>query len=231
MNPITGMLRAAGAMAYFGRRQEVTANNLANINTPGFKADRITATRPTNMSQPVPVEHTDLNQGALRLTGRPLDVALEGPGFLVVSTDRGERLTRGGSLTLDGAGQLLSSEGVPILGEQGPIVITGPGVTIESDGAVSTEGRSLDRLRLVHLPEGARLMKESNGLFRIESGEPEPGAPAKVRQGQLEDPNIDTVGGMIALVEIQRAYGAVATTMKTMDSILGSVTSDVARVS
>ena len=230
MNPIPGMLRAAGAMAFYDRRQEVAANNMANVNTAAFKADRISAARPSDMTEPIPVEATDFGQGPLRTTARPLDLALEGQGFLVVDTPNGERLSRGGSLTLDGTGQLVVEPGIPVLGERGPIVVTGSGVTIEADGTVLSEGKVLDRLRLVQLTEGAVVVKEGNGRFRLDRGEWEPAAELHARQGQLEEANIDSVNGMIQLVEIQRAYGAAATTLKTMDGVLAAITSDLARV-
>ncbi len=230
MNPISGILRAASALSFYGRRQEVTANNLANTNTAGFKADRIIAARPSDLTHPVPVEETDLSQGSLRITERPLDLALEGPGFLVVETGGGERLVRGGSLRLDGAGQLVAEEGVPVLGEQGAIVILGSGVTIDAEGAVSSDGRFIDRLRLVRPGEGAVLMKEGAGRFRLDRGELGGAPDVRVRQGQLEEANLDAVSGMVSLVEIQRAYGAAATALKTMDSVLGAVTTEVARV-
>jgi flagellar basal body rod protein FlgG len=229
MNPIAGIVRAAGALSFYSRRQEVTANNLANTNTAGFKADRISAARLSDATQPIPVEATDLTQGALRPTGRPLDVALEGEGFLVLDTPAGERLIRGGSLRLDGSGQLVAADGIPVLGQQGPIVLMGSGITIDAEGAVSSDGRFIDRLRIALPDQDAVLMKEGAGRFRLERGTLR-AAESLVRQGQLEEANLDPMAGMVSLVEIQRAYGAAATALKTMDSVLGAVTTDVARL-
>lgn len=224
----SGILTAARTLSYYNRRQEITANNLANVNTVGFKADRLVAHRPSDLDSPVPVEATDLSQGALRITGRPLDVALEGPGYLVVDAPGGERLTRGGNLRLDGNGQLVTSEGLPVLGAQGPIYLTGGSIDIGADGTVKSDGHPVDKLRVVVPGEGATMMKEGAGRFILKGDAAD--ATALVRQGQVEDANIDSIGGMVSLVDIQRAYSASVTALRTMDGVLGSVTTDVARV-
>ena len=224
----SGILTAARTLSYYNRRQEITANNLANVSTAGFKADRLVAHRPADLDSPVPVEATDLSQGALRMTGRQLDVALEGQGYLVVDAPGGERLSRGGNLRLDGNGQLVTSEGLSVLGEQGPIFFTGGSIDIGTDGTVKSDGHLVDRLRLVVPGEGATLVKEGAGRF-ILKGDPAAGT-ALIRQGQIEDANIDSIGGMVSLVDIQRAYSASVTALRTMDGVLGSVTTDVARV-
>ncbi len=224
----SGILTAARTLSYYNRRQEITANNLANVNTAGFKADRLVAHRVADLDSPVPVEATDLSQGALRVTGRPLDVALEGQGYLVVGASGGERLTRGGNLRLDGNGQLVTSEGLPVLGEQGPIFLTGGSIEIGGDGTVKSDGHDVDRLRIVTPGEGATMLKEGAGRF-ILTGD-STASTALVRQGQVEDANIDSISGMVSLVDIQRRYSASVTALRTMDGVLGSVTTDVARV-
>ena len=92
--PLPGILNAAHGLSYYARLQEVTANNLANASTDAFKVDRMSGRMLDGQSYPVPVEHLDLTQGAFRQTGRSLDVAIDGPGFLVVKTPAGERLSR-----------------------------------------------------------------------------------------------------------------------------------------
>jgi flagellar basal-body rod protein FlgF len=230
MSNLTGILAAARTLSYYSRLQEVTANNLANVNTAGFKADHLAARRLTAMDHPVPVESTDWSQGALRVTGRPLDVALEGSGFLSVETKAGDRLIRGGSLRLDGNGTLTDAEGNPVLGEQGKIVLTGVKIEIQPDGSVVDDGHVVDRLRVVELGPETKLSKEAAGRFIVSDPEQLVASITPVRAGQLEEANFNPIAGMISLVEIQRAYAANVTAVRSLDGVLGSVTNDVARV-
>lgn len=230
MDPVRGMLTAARTLSYYNRLQEVTTNNLANVSTAGFKGERLAAHRLSDVSQPIPVERTDLSQGALTATGRTLDLALEGEGFLVVETDAGERLIRGGSLRLDGAGRLVDGDGAPLLGKAGPIVVTGAVVEVRGDGTVLDDGLELDRLRVVAPAEDATLLKEAAGRFVVK-GEVEDRPDTLVRQGHLESANVDSITTMVALVEIQRAYAANITAVRTMDGVMSSITGELGRVS
>src|SRR5690606_32401424 len=109
--PINGMKQAASAMRYWERRQEITANNLANVDTHGFKGERVFARMLGDGMGPVADTETDLRNGSLRQTGSPLDIAIGGDGFLVVETPQGERLTRGGSFRLDDTGRVVDARG------------------------------------------------------------------------------------------------------------------------
>jgi flagellar basal body rod protein FlgG len=232
MSDLTGIIAAARTLSYYSRLQEITANNLANVNTAGFKADHLAARRLGELEHPVPVEVTDFSQGGLRVTGRPLDVALEGKGFLEVETKAGDRLIRGGSLRLDGDGTLLDPEGNPVLGEQGRVVIPeGGSIEIRPDGTVLADGKIADKLRIVVPAEGSKLLKESAGRFLVDRPEALEPVEIPVRQGQLEEANFNPIAGMISLVEIQRAYAANVTAVRSLDGVLGSVTSEVARLS
>ena len=229
--PLRGILNAAHGLSYYARLQEVTANNLANVSTDAFKVDRMSGRMMPGEAYPVPVEHLDLAQGALRQTGRSLDVALDGPGFLVVHTPNGDRLTRGGSLRLDANGQLTDPDGNPVLGDKGPIL---PGIgtfEIQSDGTVLVDGATLDRLRLETVADPAALKKEGTGRFLIPDGVKTVAADGvSIRQGNVEEPNSDAVLGMIDLVTIQRAYAANIDALKAMDGVLGTVAGEVGRV-
>ena len=229
--PLRGIRNAAHGLAYYSRLQEVTANNLANASTDGFKVDRLTGRMLDGQSYPVPVEHLDLRQGALRQTGRDLDIALEGDGFLVVKTPAGERLTRGGSLKLDGDGLLTDGEGYPIQGERGPIILGAGKVEIQGDGTVLVDGAPLDRLRRATIADPSQLKKEGAGRFVPPDGAKLIDAESLlVRQAQIEDPNSDAVLGMIDLVTIQRAYAANVDALKAMDGVLGTIAGDIGRV-
>jgi len=104
--PLRSIVNTARALSFYTRRQEIAAHNLANVATDGYKGDRITARQSPGGPWPVPAQTLDLQQGNLRQTGRTLDVALEGSGFFVVKTKDGERLSRGGSFSLDAGGML-----------------------------------------------------------------------------------------------------------------------------
>src|SRR5688572_25581190 len=139
-------------------RHEVLANNLANISTPGFKRDDLVIV-PAGVpapagAAPLPgadatVTHwIDLSQGPVRETGRDLDAALSGPGFFVVETPGGERYTRAGGFDVGADGSLVTSGGLRVLGEKGPINVRGGRVTIAENGEVRADGRTLDTLRV-----------------------------------------------------------------------------------
>lgn len=228
--PLKGILDTAHALSFYTRRQEVTANNLANASTDGFKADRVFGHAVKGSAFPVPVQDTDLRQGAFRDTSRPLDAALDGPGFFVVDTPDGERLTRGGSFSLDAAGRLTDGTGNLVLGTEGPLLVQGGVVEIQGDGEVVVDGANAGRLRIVEPEQPGQLLKQGHGLFA-------PGGPLRpaddgthVRQGAVEDANVDPLLSMVDLVTIQRAFAANMDALKAMDGVLGTITNDVGRI-
>lgn len=228
--PIPGILSTARSLSFYLKLQEVTANNLANANTEGFKADRLTAHALPGSTHAIPVEATDLQQGAVRDTGRPLDVALEGKGFLVVSTPNGERLHRGGSLRLDAAGRLTTADGDLVLGEDGPVVLQGADIHIQGDGTVLADDTIAARLRIEDVKDPLALKKEGGNRYVAEAARPvEPGT-VQVRQGAIEDANLDPVLSMVDLVAIQRAYSANIDALRALDSVLGTITNEVGKV-
>ena len=228
---VDSMVNTARSMSYYLRLQEVTADNLANANTDAFKAARLAAHAEPGSTHPVPVQEMDLQQGRFRETGRPLDLSLEGPGFFVVQTEAGERLTRGGSLRLDGTGRLTDLHGNPVLGESGALVLYGSEVQVHPDGTVTVDDALVDRLRIENVQDPSTLRKEGSGRFvpdgplqSVSSDE------TQVRQGLIEEANLDPLLSTVDLITIQRAYAANADALRAMDSVLGVVTSDVGKV-
>jgi flagellar basal-body rod protein FlgF len=223
----------ARTLSYYTQLQALTANNLSNSDTESFKADVMSARLIGDATFPVPVTQTDLTQGTLTQTGRPLDVALDGPGFLVLQTDQGERLTRAGSLALDGANRLADRHGNLVLGENGPIAIPlrYASLEIHADGEVVVDGSRIDRLRLETVADPHTLTKEGSGRY-LPAGATIPVDPSAtvLRQGSTEDSNQDTLKGVVDLVTIQRAYSANVDSLKALDSVLGTVVNEVGKV-
>jgi flagellar basal body rod protein FlgG len=229
--PLQGILNTARTLSFYTRKQEVTANNLANASSDAFKADRVLARAVPGSTAPVAVQDIDMRQGAMRETGRSLDVALEGPGFLTVKTPQGPRLTRGGSFRLDAEGRLTDQQGNPVLTANGPVVVQGGAVEIQGDGTIVVDGSNAGKLLIVDLNTPGKLLKEGFGRYTAPGGtHPVDESGTHVRQGAVEDANLDSMLSMVDLVTIQRAFAANIDALKAMDSVLGAVTNEVGKV-
>lgn len=225
-----GITNTAQSLSYYRRAQELMAHNLANATTRGFKAMRVSASTDAAGDGIAPVQWTDWRQGALSETGRSFDLALEGPGFLVVQTSQGERLTRGGSLQLDAAGRITDTDGNPVLGLEGPITVTGGSMDIQEDGTVLVDGSGAGQLRIENVSDLAALQRDEGGRFVPASATApvEPGL-TQVRQGRLEEPNLDTILAMVDMLGVHRAYSANLNVLKVMDGVLGVGVNDIAK--
>ncbi len=226
---IGGIGIGARALRYWEQRQQVVTNNLANASTPGFKSERVFAQLLAGQSAPVASTGTDFSEGALDVTDRPLDVALDGDGFLVVQTDAGERYMRGGSFRLDDSGTLVTDNGDPVLGERGSLVLPPGKVVIGTDGIVEVDGAVVGRLRVEN--PGSAPTRQGDDMW-VPTGPGKELSPDQVRvlQGHLEASNVDPVSALVEMIEIQRAYGAVQRSMQVSDGTLQTITSDIGRV-
>jgi flagellar basal-body rod protein FlgF len=218
------------------RNLEVVANNIANVNTTGFKGDNAIfeefLSLPARESQTtggigLPLSFVqdrgvwrDFAQGALQATGNPLDVAINGDGFLVVQSPNGERYTRNGSLQIAASGQLVTNDGMPVLGENGPITFqpTDRNIAISKDGRVTvnegadsrTEGFR-GKLRLVRFAQPQQLRKDGTSNFIAAEGvTPEAAANSTIQQSFVEKSNINAVMEMTRMIDITRTYTQIA---------------------
>jgi flagellar basal-body rod protein FlgF len=213
-------LAMSGAKATM-QRQETLANNLANVSTVGFRAElaafRAVPVEGSGASTRVySLESTpgyDASPGQVAATGRNLDVAMRGASWLAVQgRDGTEAYTRGGSLDVDAEGQLVTSSGLLVLGDGGPIQVPPETqVSIAADGTVSAtaaNGRStsIGRLKLV-TPE-APLARSSDGLFRAGDGELAADASARLQDGALEGSNVSAVETMVQMIAAARQFEA-----------------------
>ncbi len=201
-----GFYAAALSSIQEEKRLNVIANNLANATTPGYKKDSVLFKDFLFQST-----STQMDQGRIHPTGNPLDIALSGGGFLSVETDQGIQYTRAGNLTIDKENTLVTPQGWPVMGQNGPIRITRSSeVRIEKDGQVFDENNAVDTLNIVQFPDGAALEKTDNGYFKLANGQPEP-IPAEkctVEQGALEEANFNIVEEMAHMIESTRAFEA-----------------------
>lgn len=225
-----GLRSAAAALRYWEDRQQIVANNLANANTHGFKAERVFA-RLVGENLVAADTATDLTQGNLTSTGRPLDLALEGPGFFVIETADGERLIRGGAMHVDDAGRIVTARGEPLLGDDGPIVIPPGAVEIAADGEVRVEGRSVGRLRVEDVPPDATLAHAGAGRFLTDAARvPVDPDARQVRQGRLEESNVNPIESLVEMITVQRSFAAVQRSVRVIDEVMGTIANRIGKI-
>ena len=220
------------------RQLDVVANNVANINTTGFKADRslfeeylrsparednfVPADRRVSFVQDRATFH-DFSAGPSEATKNPLDVSIDGKAFLAVQTAAGERYTRDGGLQINNQGQLVTAGGDPVMGISGPIVFqpTDKQINIAADGNVTVvegTGRTdsvRGKLRLVSFADAQKLVKEGSNLYSAGQGiAPQPDTTSRVRQGFIERSNVNSVHEMSRLIEISRTYTKISSLLQ-----------------
>ncbi|CAA6604521.1 Flagellar basal body rod protein [Rhodospirillaceae bacterium LM-1] len=215
---------ALSRQAALWRQMDMVANNLANMNTPAFKAENMmfrdyvlqsrTADRPfgdkTAYVQDVSI-YRNMSEGAITETGNPLDVAIKGEGFMVVDTPQGQRYSRSGHFRLDESGQLVTAEGHPVLSTTDQPFFFAPNeqsVSIAADGTVSTENGQVGKLRLVKFENDQELRKVSGGLYQTEA-QPQDVDKPHVVQGMIEGSNVLPVVEVGKMIQVQRSYEAV----------------------
>ena len=237
------------------RHLDVVANNIANMNTTGFKADNMmfeehlaSAARATHTNGKltnVSFVHDrgiwrDFSQGAVQATGNPLDIALVGEGFLTVQTPDGERYTRSGSLQIAANGQLVNNDGFAVLGENGPITFqqTDRNVAISKDGRITvTEGSNTitegfrGKLRVVRFAQPQTLQKDGLCNFVAPAGTiAQPVTNVNIQQAVLEKSNINAVLEMTRLIDITRTYTQIATMLQQQHELRHNAIQQLAEV-
>jgi len=216
------------------RQMDVVANNIANINTTGFKREQILfqeylmpvaadrdfayPDQPLSYVEDWATIH-DMQTGAIQLTGNPLDVALDGDGFLTVQTPAGERYTRSGALQLNSQGVLVDLSGNPVLADGAPVQFDDSDldITIAANGAISTSNGGKGRLQVVEFGSPQELVREGDNLYS--GGTPVPAVATRVTQGAIERSNVSGVAEITEMIRVQRAYESLATSMQKQDDL------------
>jgi flagellar basal-body rod protein FlgF len=233
----SGMYTAFSGMQSKLDALEILSNNLANLNTAGFKEDKAFFAL-MNQSLEGSKGSENLNEvinqsvrtraalnvasGSLTKSGRDLDIAIEGNGFLAVDTPRGIRYTRNGSLHLNAQSQLATSEGFPIRGDNNGAIPIGPGkIEIGTDGAVLVGGARAGRIQVIAFDDVSTLQKEGNSLF-VNSANPAAERPsdATIRSGFPEQSNVNAVSSIVQMVDLLRHFESIK---KSVDLIMNDI--------
>ena len=215
--------------------QAANTNNLANANTTGFKADlNVFQSRPVNgpvhasrVYAQIESNGVDLRPGGIQSTGRELDVALQGEGYIAVQApDGSEAYTRAGNLQQGPGGQLVTGAGHPVLGNGGVIAIPAyEKLEVGVDGTISirpvgqsaTTLATVDRIKLVKIPP-EQLQKGADGLLHTLDGAPaQPDGSVRVASGALEGSNVNTIDALVNMISLSRHFEMTVKTMKTAE--------------
>jgi len=236
---IRGLFTSKAGMLPQQRRLEIAAQNLANINTIGYKRERIAF---HNVLKPFLDEDIDENrypgttsvdfsQGVLMQTNNPLDVAIEGDGFFVIETSQGELYTRNGHFSLDAEGRLVTEEGLPVVLSEGDVQIQGQSVSINEKGEIIVDNNVVGRLRIVTFDDLSQLEKLKGSYFRatntqvVDLSEDD----IQLRSGYLETSNVNALDELTNMIEINRYYELGQKSIKAQDETLQSLLNQAGR--
>ena len=216
-------------------RLRVLSQNIANSATLGFKREipllrpafetALQANWPNAVPAPVTATAMDATGGPLRMSGGPLDVAVDGDGFFVLKSPAGEVYTRQGTFRLDPNGRLVSSSGLPVLGDAGELVLPSPEPRIDRQGAIWDGTNLVGQLRVVRFDDPTQLISIGNGMFTTRATPSVLGESARVRQGFVETANVIAMHEMVRLIETVRHFEAGQRVVRGYDTMLGTALS------
>jgi flagellar basal-body rod protein FlgG len=248
-----GLYNAASGMVREIGHQDIIANNLANLNTAGYKRDVplslgfnqllqrymdgsafVANVPPDSTLSPEITFGVDISQGPVASTGNPLDLALEGKGFFVVETPQGRAFTRQGNFRVDERGYLVTQQGHRVLSDRdAPIQLDGEySVRFDAQGNIYLEGEDLEiaTLRIVELPPGTMLQKTGNGLLTAAGVNGVPARETTLKQGYLEQSNVNPIEEMVAMIVAFRNYEAAQRMVQGQDEATQKAIEEVGSV-
>jgi flagellar basal-body rod protein FlgG len=246
----------SGALAH-ERRMQVFANNMANVNTAGFKQDqqafkaifpRYQAVAPVAgptsglaqqiMARPLgPAERafvaphqikTTFEPGRIRLTGNPLDMAVQGRGFFEVQTAQGLRYTRNGMFSLDNQRRLVNGLGYPVMGTKGEIKVPPGKLEITTQGDIKVDDKPVARIKVMEFAEDGMPQKSSEGLFFSNKGTV--AQNPQIQVGHIEESNVNSIGEMVKMIQGMRNYESTQKLIQALDRMAEVAIQDVGRV-
>jgi flagellar basal-body rod protein FlgG len=246
----------SGALAQ-ERRMQVFANNMANVNTAGFKQDEQAfkaifprqlagipaighpaglinqiAARPLGAAERAFVAphlvKTTFEPGRVRLTGNPLDLAIQGSGFFEVKTPQGTRYSRNGMLSLDNQRRLVTNLGYPVMGTKGEIKIPPGKLDISTQGDIKVDDKPVATIKIVEFPTDQMPQKFAEGLFI--SDKAKIAKNPQIQVGHIEESNVNSIGEMVKMIQGMRSYESTQKLIQTLDRMAEVAIQDVGRV-
>ena len=236
---LEGLYTAAAGMAAQQQRMDSLANDVANVNTAGYKQlrtgfrDLVYAQQGRGAANGIEsgsgvaaqTVGRSFAQGSLRQTGQPLDVALQGPGFLQVRTPEGQlALTRDGSLRVTNTGQLVTSTGAQVVPPINfPAGVDMANVAVATDGTITANNQRIGQLTVVDVPAPQGLVSVGDNLFvaTADSGAPRATAATTFAGGYLESSNVELADAMVDMMDSQRAFELASKAIRQQDEMMG----------
>lgn len=240
---LVGLYSAATGLMAAERNHEVTAENLAHVSVPGYRAQipssqtfelamagQMPTPSPEGHGTAVTIIQSDFSPGPLQQTGRSLDLALGGDGFFEVMTPEGPRYTRNGVFFASPDGELINTEGWPVSSTSGKLTlppnVSPEQVTVASDGQIRAQGQAVGQIKVVKFPDNAKLYRAGTTLFAPPQGvRPEETEAVPIIQGAREMSNVSAVSELVRMIVGTRHYEASQKVLKTLDEAIGLRTS------
>jgi flagellar basal-body rod protein FlgF len=246
---LRGLYISATGMLSQQSRMNVITNNIANAETAGYKTDELftrsfadmliqqgedpavvnkkRVVGPLNTGIHIDEIHTSYAQGPIEETGVGTDIAIQGDAFFTVQGPEGVFYTRSGNFTVNQDGYLVTADGYAVLGQNGPVRVGTGDFSVDAAGAVQVNGNTVDRLRMAAFADNAGLRKVGDSLFTNYSGQPEQARDYALRQGSLENSNVEVVDQIVDMITVQRAYEANQKIVQMTDETFGRAVNDI----
>jgi len=242
----SGLYSALSGSIAAMKRMDIISNNLANVNTPGYKKDKMLfesmlagAANPPAVPQGSTADpilqkenvYIDYGSGPISQSGNPLDLAIDGPGFFVIQSPEGPAYTRQGNFRLGADGTLVTSEGYQVMGQNGSIRVQGGSVEIDAKGVVTVDGTPSGTISVVDFPRPYNLKKTSSAQFLTVDPQVIPqAATGSISQGHLEGSNVETITEMVQMIETSRYFDSCSKVIKGFDDMIGNAVNEMGRL-
>ncbi len=226
---VKGLYFAAKSLQDKIRNIEIVANNLANINTTGFKREIPFSEYLDREENKTVKQITDFSEGSLLETGNPFDLAISGKGFFVVKTEQGLEITKNGKFKIDAEGFLTTEDGERVQGKNGEISFlenifeSNKPVTITKDGIIKVGDEIVNQLKIVEVEDTRKLIRSGNGKYYLadEDYRKAPESDFEIHQGYLEESNTNPILEMQAMIKLEKDYEASQKMIASLDQMMG----------